>query len=195
MLVQLGYEIDRRGSGWEIKGVPMELVRGFSRRTEEIEKLVRERGITDAAAKASLGAQTREHKVRVASMDELRGAWNQRLSLEQGKRLEDLSASLGDSEAASRTAQELGGVFEQAAEHLMERQSTMRDRELLGEMLERSTGGVTPEASRAYVETQIGSGHVIRGEWKGINLLTLPRVLKEERSTRARRNMPAKTQT
>ena len=53
----LGYQTRRTKHGFELAGIDDALVRKFSRRTEEIEKLAQELGITDAAQKAKLGAR------------------------------------------------------------------------------------------------------------------------------------------
>ena len=50
-LAGLGYGIERRKGGWEIKGMPASVIAKFSRRTAQIEQLAHDKGIKDAKAK------------------------------------------------------------------------------------------------------------------------------------------------
>ena len=54
-LQALGYAIDRKRDDFEIAGVSPATIRRFSRRTDKIEELAREKGIEDPEAKARLG--------------------------------------------------------------------------------------------------------------------------------------------
>jgi conjugative relaxase-like TrwC/TraI family protein len=58
----LGFGIERTRFGWEIVGVPRDVIERFSRRTAQIDRLASERGITDARKKDVLGAESREGK-------------------------------------------------------------------------------------------------------------------------------------
>src|SRR5690349_21613116 len=59
-LQELGFGVERTRDDFEIAGIPGAALRRFSRRTAEIERVAAERGITDPARKAELGAATRE---------------------------------------------------------------------------------------------------------------------------------------
>ena len=64
-LQDLGFGIERKRDDFEIAGVPASAIKRFSRRTEEIEKVAAERGITDPKRKAELGAaDAREEEQR-----------------------------------------------------------------------------------------------------------------------------------
>ncbi len=181
-LVGLGYDIERRGGGWEIAGIPEEAIRAFSRRTDEIEKLARERGITNADQKAELGAQTRQHKLSVASMEELRHAWRERLPDDIREQLQRTSEVAKDQPADRDRPLEIDDAFRSATEHLLARQSTVTERALLAAAMERSTGGVTPESARVHLEARISDGKLLRGTLDGATLVTTPQVLEEERA-------------
>ena len=80
----LGFAIQKTGKGrWEIAGIPESLLKKFSRRTAEIEKLAQEKGIVDPAEKDKLGARTREAKGRPRSAEELRALWSDRMTPEE----------------------------------------------------------------------------------------------------------------
>src|SRR5436309_13454682 len=53
-LQDLGFGLQRKRDDFEIDGAPAAALRRFSRRTEEIEKVAAERGITDPKRKAEL---------------------------------------------------------------------------------------------------------------------------------------------
>jgi conjugative relaxase-like TrwC/TraI family protein len=81
-LAELGYSVvwNRSGDNFEIAGVNRDLIDRFSRRTAHIELVADRRGITDPAAKAELGAATRERKQKDATLPQLRAEWRQRLT-------------------------------------------------------------------------------------------------------------------
>src|SRR5271166_5401115 len=71
-LQELGFGIDRKRDDFEIAGIPASAIVKFSRRTEEIEKVAAEKGITDPKRKAELGAETREKKNKNLTREQLR---------------------------------------------------------------------------------------------------------------------------
>lgn len=79
-LQDLGFGIARKRDDFEVAGIPASAIQRFSRRTAEIEKVAAEKGITDPARKAELGAVTREKKNYERSWDELRLEWDSRLT-------------------------------------------------------------------------------------------------------------------
>src|SRR3984893_1426378 len=61
-LQDLGFGIHRKRDDFEIAGIKPDVLKRFSRRTTQIEKVAQEKGITDPKRKAELGAETREKK-------------------------------------------------------------------------------------------------------------------------------------
>src|SRR5438105_1579389 len=74
-LQELGFGVERKRDDFEIAGVPADVLKRFSRRTALIEKVAKEKGITDPDRKAELGAETRERKGAVLSWQQLRKEW------------------------------------------------------------------------------------------------------------------------
>src|SRR6266851_1586184 len=74
-LQDLGFGVERKKDDFEIAGVPASAIKRFSRRTEEIEKVAAELGITDPKRKAELGAETREKKGHELSWNQLCKEW------------------------------------------------------------------------------------------------------------------------
>lgn len=79
-LIQAGYKIRPTKHAFEIEGVPDEVIRHFSKRTDQIGRVAKEKGITDAKALDELGAKTRAKKQKGLSMEDLRQDWHQQLA-------------------------------------------------------------------------------------------------------------------
>tara|TARA_R110000744_G_scaffold380514_1_gene501622 strand:+ start:27115 stop:29991 length:2877 start_codon:yes stop_codon:yes gene_type:complete len=183
-LAYLGYEIERRRNSWELAGVPDAVTRKFSRRTDEIERIAQEKGITDAATKGELGARTRQAKLSVTSMETLRAHWDRRLTEGQHQALLDVLERCREGLGGSRLnrSSELHSALDSALNHVLERRSTIPDRQLVAAALDRTEGGVTPEEMWMYIEAQIADGHILRGDHEGVSLLTTPEVHAEEQA-------------
>src|SRR5580692_7763335 len=82
-LQDLGFGVQRKRDDFEIAGMQADVLKRFSRRTALIEKVAKEKGITNPDRKAELGAETREHKATDLSWKELRKEWRKRLSGEE----------------------------------------------------------------------------------------------------------------
>lgn len=74
-LIEAGYRIRPTAKGWELDGVPQHVIDLFSKRTRQIDKVAREKGITDAKELDGLGARTRAAKDKGLSMAELKTDW------------------------------------------------------------------------------------------------------------------------
>ena len=71
-----GFGVERKRDDFEIAGIPKDVLGRFSRRTALIEKVAKEKGITDPDRKAELGAETREKKGYALTWESLRKEWN-----------------------------------------------------------------------------------------------------------------------
>lgn len=175
---QLGYGIERHGKWWDIAGIPRQLVEKFSRRTAEIEAKAAELGITDADAKAALGAKTRQRKDTALSKPELVAEWKSRLTPAEAEALHRVIT-----EAANGG----GGVVEpispsQAMAHAVnvafERASVVSDKQLREAALRRGAGCVLPK-ELAHVASAAG---VLTRQIDGRQLVTTREVLAEEQA-------------
>ena len=76
----LGYGIDRTGKGlFDIAGVPREMIESYSTRRQDIEKHMKEHGLTGAKAGKVAALATRRGKDLVGDWDGLRDTWKERL--------------------------------------------------------------------------------------------------------------------
>jgi conjugative relaxase-like TrwC/TraI family protein len=79
-LVQLGYRIRRRKVGFDVEGVPVAALALFSKRTDEIGRMAKEQGITDARALDKLGGLTRAKKQKGLTLAELKQNWRKQIA-------------------------------------------------------------------------------------------------------------------
>lgn len=79
-LAGLGVPIAWKGDAFEIAGIDRSTIETFSLRTNHINHVAAQWGITDPVAKDKLGAATREHKQHAVTLPELRVQWRQRLT-------------------------------------------------------------------------------------------------------------------
>jgi conjugative relaxase-like TrwC/TraI family protein len=167
-LIEAGYAIRRTDRDFELASVSRELIEKFSKRTQQIEELARQKytvlnararalakqtgmEFADAFAqiKSELGAESREKKSSgTLDPEEQLAHWRSQMtpterdSLREGH-VKGVSQNLLESE----TAKEL------AIEHLFERASVARALHAAGMLLRRGIGRVSVEAARAFAAT------------------------------------------
>lgn len=145
-LEALGYVIERRGGNdWEIAGVPQSAIDLFSKRTAQIESEAKRLGITDAKAKAELGAKIRAKKIKDLTLPELRKAWAAQLT--DGERDALAAVYRREIPAAEKiTAREAAAY---AVAHCFEREAVVAERELVRVALLHGLGDVAAGQVRA----------------------------------------------
>jgi conjugative relaxase-like TrwC/TraI family protein len=177
-LTDLGYAVRRTEKSFEIVGVPQAVLDLFSKRTDEIGRIAKEMGITDAKEKSELGARTRAKKQKGHSMDELRAAWK------------DQIAALGD-------AGKGGGIIRyapvkdqpsvsaeqcvaHAVAHGFERASVLDERRLLEAAMRHALGrrGATVQGIKAALADDAS---ILRVKENGRMMCTTKAVLHEEK--------------
>ncbi len=168
----LGYEIRRTRQGWEIAGVPDSLIQKFSRRTAAIEREADARGITEAKEKEKLGAKTREGKRHGLSKDELKQAWEVRLTEDEREAL----TKLGSSRKSQKPGPSPAEALDHAIEKLFARDSVARTNRVQAAALRHGVGSVTPEDIRAELDQR----RIIQKNVNGEMLCTTHDVLAEE---------------
>ncbi|MBE7172365.1 MAG: relaxase domain-containing protein [Williamsia sp.] len=130
-LMTLGYAVRRTAKSFEVEGVPQRVIDLFSKRTDEIGRIAKEKGITDAKELGELGARTRSKKQKGTSMAELKQTWREQI---QGLDPDEK----GEGEKTIRFAPEKDTLqltpahcIDHALLHCFERASVMPDRRIL----------------------------------------------------------------
>ena len=130
-LQEVGYNLERTKHNFEIAGYDRSTIEKFSNRQKIIEEIAAEKGITDGAAKAALGAKTRTNKRKGISKEELRKF---RLSQLNEKELEVINHAKGAVDVANEKKKNKHAAREAvdyAIEHGLARKSVIDHKELL----------------------------------------------------------------
>lgn len=173
-LAALGYDIRKTAKSFEIGQVPQTVIDLFSKRTDEIGRIAKEKGITDARELGELGARTRARKQKGASMGELKDAWTKQI-----KEAISNGVDMHPTTAKDRPALTAQQCLDYALLHCFERASVASDRRILQTAYRFAIGaGVKPEAIAALFKLD---PRIITVTEKGATLCTTKEVLAEEK--------------
>ena len=169
----LGYEIESRHHpngrdlGFEIRGVPNELLERYSQRSVQrdaaIDDFTREHGRrpTDNEI-AVLVRESRANKLTEITTEELRQQQQARISPEELKSLKQLrSNSLERSREVTQQVSSAPDSLQYAKDHLFERRSVVHDYELLTESLRHGRGQIDLSQLRGTLEIDKSRGGII----------------------------------
>lgn len=178
-LKEAGYGIERTEKGWEIAGIGRDTIDKFSSRTQEIENIAAEKGITNAKAKDGLGAKTREHKVENLTLDELRDKWNARLTEREKNAISGAGKGGSENLQVPNIEVKADQAVNMALEHCLERKSVAGEREILRDAMRRSFGECAPaEVLKAYGQKE---KEIFKAGTKDGTVLTTKEAVNEER--------------
>jgi conjugative relaxase-like TrwC/TraI family protein len=169
-LQDLGYGIERKRDDFEVAGIPRDVLGRFSRRTALIEKKAAELGITDPDRKAELGAETREHKNKEYSTEELRQAWRGRMTAQERDTLEGVYSH---ATPFARPARGERVAVDYGIEHSFTRDAVVPQRKIVTEALKRGIGAVTVEG----VAEETKRRPLLRSEMDGRAMATTKEML------------------
>ena len=172
-LQDLGFGVQRKRDDFEIAGIPADVLKRFSRRTAQIEKVAKEKGITDPDRKAELGAETREKKGKALSWESLRKEWDSRLGDEERQ---TLAAVHRREKRYARPERGEGAAVDHAIEHSYVRDAVVAERKLVTEALKRGIGAVTVED----VTREVAKRPLIRSEVEGRKMATTEEMVELE---------------
>lgn len=178
-LAALGYAIRRTAKSFEIEGVPQYAIDLFSKRTDEIGRAAKEKGITDAKELDSLGARTRAKKQKGANMDELKREWKTQIQALEAGRGAVLTNPLPSTPSKVKASLTASQCVDHAILHCFERASVMDGKRILAEACRHALGqGVSPaEIAKCFAEDK----RIIHVRENGRTLCTTREVLAEER--------------
>lgn len=178
-LQELGYEIRRTDKSFEIAGVPQRAIDLFSKRTDEIGRIAKEKGITDAKQISELGARTRSKKQKGLTMAELKAEWKRQLSELEKKEDEDTRPVRFAPQRSVPKATSKNCV-DYAVKHSFERASVVADRRIL-EQAYRYSLGKSGASLDAVTDCFRQDDRIIEVRDKGRLVCTTKEVLAEER--------------
>lgn len=128
-LAGLGYNIRRTDKSFEIEGVPQSAIELFSKRTDEIGRVAKEKGITDEQQLSELGAKTRATKQKGCDMAELREDWRGQIKALSEEGLSNDIVRYNKINVVEKSTAEI--AVEHGVAHCFERASVVTERKLL----------------------------------------------------------------
>ncbi len=167
---QLGYEIENRRDGkgrdrgFEIRGVPDEILKSFSQRSrqrdEAVNRFIEEKGRppTDNEI-AVLVRDSRADKLHEISTEAVKAFQRARLSSDEAPLLNNLAAKARAAEIALDHS-ELS--LQYAKDHVFERVSVARDHEILTEALRHGRGRISYQELKSSLALEESSASILR---------------------------------
>jgi conjugative relaxase-like TrwC/TraI family protein len=172
-LQDLGFGIQRKRDDFEIAGIKADVLKRFSRRTAQIEKVAEEKGITDPKRKSELGAETREKKGQALSWESLQKEWDSRLTDDERY---TLAAVHRREKRYARPERGEAAAVDHSIEHSYVRDAVVAERKLVTEALKRGIGAVIVED----VAREVGQRPLLRSEVDGRKMATTPEMVELE---------------
>lgn len=177
-LIERGYKVRKTAKSFEIEGVPNEVLAMFSKRTDEIGRIAKEKGITGAKELAELGAKTRSKKQKGLTMSELKTLWKEQIKAADLDKVENnpiRTPYIKEDKAIT-----VERCVNHALHHSFERASVMQMHRLEAVALQHSIGNasVSPDALKAQLRND---QRLITVQERYQTLCTTKEVLQEEK--------------
>lgn len=122
----MGYDIRKTRTAFELTVIPQKVINHFSKRTNHIGQIAKEKGITDAKALDQLGSQTRLGKDNTLTMEQLKSLWQQQLQSNdfvfENEEKPTINRKLTPNKA-----------IDYALNHIFERKSLAQEKQVLGQ--------------------------------------------------------------
>lgn len=122
-----GFDIRKTKNGFELTVIPKKAIDHFSKRTNRIGQVAKEKGITNPKELDELGARTRAKKQKNRMMSELQESWRNQL-IDNG--IDGKAKSETKTTSKDLTAKK---TIEHAIEHSFSRASVKRERQILAQ--------------------------------------------------------------
>lgn len=179
-LMKAGYQIRKTKDSFEIKNVPQPVIDMFSKRTQEIERVAEEQGITDPKELDELGARTRNRKEKDYTMTELKSDWKRQIQeLEQREgQIENLPIRFAP--AANDRSLTTLQCIDYSLKHCFERASVFQDRRVLATAIQQSIGHKHVLLNDIHNQFTSDS-RLIQVDDQGKKMVTTKEVLAEEK--------------
>jgi len=178
-VMDIGYEVERKGQYWEIKRVPAEAIEVLSKRSARVNAEAAARNIDDPKEKAGLAAKTRGGKAPEHTLSELQSGWWSQLPKDVAKRLRAVRPKAHGPRPLSPEVTHANAVrlVRSVSAGLFERSSTVVERSLVEKCLRAAPGQFDPVELRAAIAD---SGLQVR-DHNGTRRVTDPAIYREER--------------
>lgn len=186
---QIGFEIERDGTSFAIKGAPLSLQEEFSKRRAEIEAKLDQSGTTGARAAAFAALDTRQVKKEHRAREELFAEWRETgakfgFSIDEARTLREAQTLRGGAPRHDPKA-ELAEALKNATAKMAEEKSHFSERDLIRATAEDAQGrGLSAFQIRAKVKEGLSLNPeiVALGDYKGEARYTTRELLEVEKT-------------
>ena len=159
---ELGLQVTRKGTSFEVAGVPEDLTRHFSTRRRDIEQHLKDKGLSSAAAASVAALETREKKQPVPPRSELFKRWQETAARfgftpERASQLLHRAQVLDDPKLADR-------AVDRAINAILERSTSFDHKTLLCHTLYAGVEhGLAPDRLRRTIENRLRNDtHILK---------------------------------
>lgn len=174
-LREAGYETRRTDHGFEIAGVPQEIIDLYSKRRKQIESIAAELGQSNnPEALAAIARTSRKPKDEAVSVEHMRKAWLAELTDDQKQALEKLKASARKPRKHRRVSAEDAVAW--AKDHCFERKSVVKADELAKQAIKYARGDNSIADLHQAIASRVASKDLIAKDGK----LTTTQSLRDE---------------
>jgi conjugative relaxase-like TrwC/TraI family protein len=167
-----GFGIVPTNNRWEVAGIPREILRIFSQRTQEIERIALEEGIVNEAQKSVLAAKTRASKTTLESPPTILANWHARYAHAGGFPINTIKR------VKAPKPKMIKQVMNETLDHLFERSSTVPLKMVMQTALKNGVGYISQETIMRDLISRGAIINLVSGEQR----VTLPHILQEEQS-------------
>jgi conjugative relaxase-like TrwC/TraI family protein len=173
-LAELGYVIERTDDNWTIKGISKSVLDRFSERGKIVEKIAKEKAITDPKARSEIAARSRVSKNKSVPENQLYDVWKAQLSKEE------LSAfqSLKSQEKSQQRTLSVREAIDRSLEHFLERNSVAETDRILGHAMSLSYG--TGHSLQDFENDLAGRDNILYGSDGVTPILSTKEMVKSE---------------
>jgi conjugative relaxase-like TrwC/TraI family protein len=180
-LMDLGYQVRRTESAFEIVGVPDKVIELFSKRTGQIERVAKQKGITNRKQLDALGAATRNKKEKGISLIELKANWKKQVRDSGHIKAEDAQQVIRHKVTPKVKDLTPAICVDNALQHVFERASVMPKRRILEAALRNSIGDNT--VTQQAVHQRLDNDPRLHTVQEGMQeMCTTVEVLREEKA-------------
>lgn len=164
-LREAGYETRRTDRGFEIQGVPQEVIDCYSKRRKQIESIAAGLGQSNnPEALASIARNSRKPKDESVSIENMRKAWLAELTDDQKQALEKLKASAQKPRKHRRVS--AADALAWAKDHCFERKSVVKADELAKEAIKYARGDNSIAELQQAIASRVASKDLIAKDGK-----------------------------
>ncbi|MEP7170960.1 MAG: MobF family relaxase, partial [Bacteroidota bacterium] len=180
-LLNLGYSIKRTKKSFEVDGVPQNVIDLFSKRTDEIGRVAKEKGINNPKELGELGARTRSKKQKGLTMSMLKSNWRKQINELNKEEKGEGKKIIRNDPNRKNSKINVKECVDHALQHSFERASVVADRKILESAYRFGIGDPSANVERITNEfKQIET--IIKVKEKSRFLCTTKEVLSEEKT-------------